>query len=145
MIAEGFLYMWILGQNFNDQNITTVVEILRRFGNLKKTKDILHSEGTSCMEVILVTVDIMPYHKTEIWHKPWQRGGSQGKEYSTWMSDPVFLSWDNTCCCCSVIKSCPTVCDPMDCITSSLSPGVCWNSCPLSQWCHWTISSSDNI
>ena len=23
----------------------------------------------------------------------------------------------------------------------SLSPGVCWNSCPLSQWCHPTISS----
>ena len=25
---------------------------------------------------------------------------------------------------------------------SSLSPGVCSNSCPLSQWCHSTISSS---
>ena len=25
---------------------------------------------------------------------------------------------------------------------SSLSPGVCSNSCPLSQWCHPTISSS---
>ena len=24
----------------------------------------------------------------------------------------------------------------------SPSPGVCWNSCPLSQWCHPTISSS---
>ena len=24
----------------------------------------------------------------------------------------------------------------------SLSPGVCLNSCPLSQWCHVTISSS---
>ena len=24
----------------------------------------------------------------------------------------------------------------------SLSPGVCWNSCPLSQWCHSTISCS---
>ena len=24
----------------------------------------------------------------------------------------------------------------------SLSPGVCWNSCPLSQWCHPIISSS---
>ena len=23
-----------------------------------------------------------------------------------------------------------------------LSPRVCWNSCPLSQWCHPTISSS---
>ena len=25
---------------------------------------------------------------------------------------------------------------------SSLSPGICLNSCPLSQWCHPTISSS---
>ena len=25
---------------------------------------------------------------------------------------------------------------------SSLSPGICSNSCPLSQWCHPTISSS---
>ena len=24
----------------------------------------------------------------------------------------------------------------------SLYPGVCWNSCPLSQWCYLTISSS---
>ena len=23
-----------------------------------------------------------------------------------------------------------------------MSPGVCWNSCPLSRWCHPTISSS---
>ena len=49
------------------------------------------------------------------------------------------------CCCCSVVKSCPTLFDPMDCSTSasfSLSPGACSNSCPLSQWCHPTISSS---
>ena len=49
------------------------------------------------------------------------------------------------CFCCSVTKSCPTLFDPMDCSTSasfSLSPGACSNSCPLSQWCHPTISSS---
>ena len=46
--------------------------------------------------------------------------------------------------CCSVAKSWLTLCDPMDCST----PGfpvlyrVCSNSCPLSQWCHPTISSS---
>ena len=37
-------------------------------------------------------------------------------------------------------------CHPMDCSmrlpSSSLSPGVCSNSCPLNQWCHVTISSS---
>ena len=39
-----------------------------------------------------------------------------------------------------------TLCDPMDCITpgsvSPLSPGICSYSCPLSQWCYLTISSS---
>ena len=48
--------------------------------------------------------------------------------------------------CFSVAKSCPTVCDPMDCS----KPGfpvlhylpVCSNSCPLSQWSHPIISSS---
>ena len=39
---------------------------------------------------------------------------------------------------------CPTLCDLMDCSTSypSLFPTVCSNSCPLSQWCHPTISCS---
>ena len=49
-------------------------------------------------------------------------------------------------CCCSVAKSSLTwrrhglqhACLP--CL--SLSPGVCSNSCPLSQWCHPTISFS---
>ena len=50
------------------------------------------------------------------------------------------------CCCCSVTKSCPTLwphglqharlaCPP-------LSPRICSSSCPLSQWCYLTISSS---
>ena len=49
-------------------------------------------------------------------------------------------------CCCSVTKSCPTLrphglqhCSPP---CPSPSPRVCSNSCPLSQWCHPTISSS---
>ena len=51
------------------------------------------------------------------------------------------------CYCCSVIQSCPALCDPMDCS----KPGfpvlhqlqeACSNSCPLSRWCHPTISSS---
>ena len=49
--------------------------------------------------------------------------------------------------CCSVAKSCPTLCSPMNCSTPgfhypSISLRVCSNSCPLSQWCHLTISSS---
>ena len=46
----------------------------------------------------------------------------------------------------SVAQSCPTLCDPMDsACQASLSitnPGTYSNSCPLSWWCHLTISSS---
>ena len=47
----------------------------------------------------------------------------------------------------SVAQLCLTLWDPMDCTTPgfpcpSPSPGACSNSCPLSQWCHPTISSS---
>ena len=47
----------------------------------------------------------------------------------------------------SVAQSCPTLCDPMDCNTPGLAvisstPGVYSKSCPLSWWCHPTISSS---
>ena len=49
--------------------------------------------------------------------------------------------------CCSAAKSCPTLCDPhglqharLPC--PPLSPGVCSNSRPLSQWWYPTISSS---
>ena len=49
-------------------------------------------------------------------------------------------------CCFSVAKSCPTLCNPMD-SSMSVFPvfhylRVCSNSCPLSRWCHPTISSS---
>ena len=46
-----------------------------------------------------------------------------------------------------VTHSCLTLCDPMGYSTTrppcpSPAPGACSNSCPLSQWCHPTISSS---
>jgi len=57
-----------------------------------------------------------------------------------------FLTW-KTYCCCPVVKSCPTLCNPhglqhtrLPC--PSLSPRVCLNSCSLSQWCHPTVSAS---
>ena len=43
----------------------------------------------------------------------------------------------------SVTQSCPTLCNPVDLSTlCSTTPGACSNSCPLSWWCHPTISSS---
>ena len=53
-------------------------------------------------------------------------------------ADTVLVS-----CCCSVTQSCPTLWSRelqharLPC--PSPSPGVCSNSCPLSQWCHPTI------
>ena len=50
------------------------------------------------------------------------------------------------CCRCSVAKLCPTLCGPMDCsmrgsLVLHYLPELV-QSCPLSQWCHLTISSS---
>ena len=50
-------------------------------------------------------------------------------------------------CCCSVTKSCLTLCDPMDCSTTGFPvlhrlPEAYSNSCPSSPWCHPTIASS---
>ena len=47
----------------------------------------------------------------------------------------------------SVVQSCLILCNPMDCSMPGLPvhhqfPIVYSNSCPLSQWCHPTISSS---
>ena len=51
-----------------------------------------------------------------------------------------------SCCCCSVTKSCSTLrphgLQQTRLPCPSLSPGACSNSCPLSRWCHSTISSS---
>ena len=57
---------------------------------------------------------------------------------------PSSLIHISNCCCCSGTKSCPTVCNPMNCSTPdfSFTPRVCSNSCPLSQWYHPIISSS---
>ena len=50
------------------------------------------------------------------------------------------------CCFCLLVKSRLSLCSPhglqqarLLCLL--LSPGVCSNSCPLSPWSHWTISS----
>ena len=58
------------------------------------------------------------------------------------------------CCCCSSIKACPTLCDPLDRSTPGSSvlrylPGVCSNSGPTSWCCHgncfkiqWSVEAS---
>ena len=52
----------------------------------------------------------------------------------------------NSICFSSVAQSCPTLCDPMNHNTPGsplhLPESTKMDSCPLSQWCHPTISSS---
>ena len=57
---------------------------------------------------------------------------------------PITKCITYVCCCCAVTKSCQTLCDPLDFrfLCPPPSPGACSNSCPLSQWCYWIISSS---
>ena len=54
------------------------------------------------------------------------------------------MAFNTSCFCCSVTNSCPILCKSMDCsmpVSSVLHyHTVCSNSCPLSQWCHPTIS-----
>ena len=53
-----------------------------------------------------------------------------------------FESWLTRIICCSVAKSCRTLCDPWTIARCPpLSPEVCSNSCPLSQWCYLTVLS----
>ena len=50
------------------------------------------------------------------------------------------------CCCCSITESRPTLqlhgLQHARLLSPPLSPGVCSDSCPLSQWCYLIISSS---
>ena len=52
---------------------------------------------------------------------------------------------------CSVTKSCPALCEPIDFSMHNrlpsppLSPWVCSSSCPLSLWCYLTISFSATL
>ena len=59
------------------------------------------------------------------------------------MHCPIFISVKSCCCCCSVMSNslCPHGLQHARLPCSLPSPGVYSNSCPLSQWCHPTISS----
>ena len=56
------------------------------------------------------------------------------------------MAFNTSCFCCSVTNSCPVLRKSMDCSMPGSSVlhyrPVCSNSCPLSQWCHPTISFS---
>ena len=63
---------------------------------------------------------------------------TQLSSHETWASPKALKGFSKMSSCCSVTKSCPTLCNPMDCRMPGL-PGVpklfpraCSNSCPLS-------------
>ena len=75
------------------------------------------------------------------WHIIESRLGKTKQNQKPWSHTVEF-------CCCSVAKSCSTLCVSWTAVpwTRLLCPlqlpGVCSNSCPLSWWCYLTISSS---
>ena len=83
---------------------------------------------------------------TTVWpsFQPWSMQSWQILEF--WVIHLLFKKTHGTSSC-SVTQSCPTFCNPMGLqharfLCPSPSPGACSNSCPLSQWCHPTTSSS---
>ena len=62
-------------------------------------------------------------------HQPWRR--ERVFQFTNIFSNAPLMG-----CCCSVIKSCPTFCNPWTtaCQAPSLSLRVCSNACPLSWW-----------
>ena len=79
--------------------------------------------------------------------EPWKKARVPWKRVADFRKCHWRLHMCGDCCCfCSVAKSCPTLCNPMDCSTPGFSDlhylPVFSNSCPLKQWCNPTISSS---
>ena len=81
---------------------------------------------------------------------PSSRGPSQSRDwtrvsYVSCIGRQVLYHWCHLSSVSSVAQSCPTLCDPMHCSTSGFSVHhqllEFTDSCPLSQWCHLTISS----
>ena len=75
-----------------------------------------------------------------VWRTPWTKEPGRTvyrvAKNQTWLKQLI-----------SSVPSCPTICGPMHCNNarfpcSSPTPRVSSNSCPSSQWCHLTISSS---
>ena len=96
--------------------------------------------------------------ESQIWLK-WLSSSSKNFKNENYSEGEENLSpWNMPlwhCYCYSVPQLCLTLCDSMGCSTPgfpvlqhtrlpcpSLSPRVCSNFCPLSRWCHPTISSS---
>ena len=86
-----------------------------------------------------------PESRVPVWLVPGE-GLCPGLQTATFRlgTRPAESSGFSSSTCCSVSKTCLTLCDPRDARPPcpSPSPRVCSNSYPLSQWCSLIISSS---
>ena len=82
------------------------------------------------------------------WRIPWMSPWGRKESDTTEQLSLHFMTAFNFCCC-SITKSCLTLqpdgLQQAGFPCPSLSPAVCSNSCPLSQWCYPTISSSVSL
>ena len=91
---------------------------------------LIKSWGTSALLSIYCITFYVRTHNYVKRHDPQIMKLEQCKDHSCFLSP----------CCCSVAKLYLTQHTRLPCL--SLAARVCSNSCPLSQWCHPTISSS---
>ena len=88
---------------------------------------------------------VIPFSRGSSWPRDWTQISCTAGRFFYRLSHKGNPHGEH--CCCSIAKSCLTLWDPMNYthtgpLCPSLSPWVCSNSCPLSQWCHPTTSSS---
>ena len=141
--------------------------LMRRTDSLEKTLMLGKIEGRRrrgwqrmrCLDDIINAMDMSLSRLQELvmdreaWTccSPWGRKESDTSEWLNssechWILYLKMVKTVNFVVCCLVANSCPALCNPMDFST----PGfpvlhylpVCATSCPLSQWCYPTISSS---
>ena len=90
--------------------------------------------------------DWIPYGLDLLIPNPQELAQAGQRKCCSWVcvSEPHLVSLTALPSCSSVCKSCSALCDPTDFSTprSPVLPGLCSDSCPWSQWCHPTISSS---
>ena len=117
---------------------------------------VLKGKNGYCSYLVTMEKETATHSSTLAWRIPWteEPGGLQstGCTESDTTERLHFTSlhfcYNVYCCCCrSVAKVCPSLCDPTGLQHAKLpcpplSPQICLRSCPLSQWCHPTILSS---
>ena len=104
----------------------------------------------SWVPVVWLSAPLLSRHTSSSWQSGPVIFVSMTAPFSSQLHGMENPKWQEIRCCdgCSIVRSYPTLCDPMDCSTPgllcpSLSPRVCSDLHWLSWWCYPNISSSD--